>query len=294
MSTSSTTTAVTLKSLARRVRPRVRTTSRSTRQLEVVDGGEQPLHVGGLVAQGRLGQLDVPLLHRRPQDDLPADPDGGRLGPGRQRRHLDLEVAVRLREAGEPPARAQLVAGERAHVELLTPAPSRPGSAPCTSCTCRGRRRWSRRRCRSSSRRRRPSRPAAPGTPRRPAGTAAGPGRCRRSARRRTARRGGTVGTGGPGRRSAPRGGSAPGWPPAGRPARVGTSRGGGRPCSALRLPPRPEPARGGTRRSRRRPTGPCRAAGRRPAPTRRSAACARPSPRWSARATRRPAGRSR
>jgi hypothetical protein len=57
---------------------------------EVVDGVEQPGQVGTLVGQGRLGQLDITLLHCGPQDDLPTDADGRGLRPGHQRWHLDL------------------------------------------------------------------------------------------------------------------------------------------------------------------------------------------------------------
>ena len=71
-------------------------------------------------------ELDVPLLHGRPQDHLPADADGGGLGPGGQRRYVDLEVARRLDQAGQPPAGAQLVGAERAHVAARTTGTCRP------------------------------------------------------------------------------------------------------------------------------------------------------------------------
>ena len=41
---------------------------------------------------------------RRAQDDLPADADGGGLGPGGQRRHLDRRVPGGRGAAGQPPA----------------------------------------------------------------------------------------------------------------------------------------------------------------------------------------------
>ena len=82
--------------------------------------GEHPLEVGPLVGQGRLGQLEVALLHRRAQDDLAADPDRGRLGPGDQRRHLDLQVAGRpapgrpaaSRRAARPAMNARASSGD--------------------------------------------------------------------------------------------------------------------------------------------------------------------------------------
>ena len=103
-----------------------------------------------------------------PQDHLPADADRGRLRPGDQRRHLDPQVLLGPRPAGQPPAGAQLVRAERARVEPghRRRRPRRPASG--TSCTCRARRRWSRRRCRSSSRRRTAWRPAGTRTSRRP------------------------------------------------------------------------------------------------------------------------------
>ena len=85
--------------------------------VEVVDRLGQPGEVGPLVVQRRLGELDVALLHGRPQDHLPADTDGGGLGPGGQRRHLDLQVLHRRDPAGEPPAVAQLLVVERTRVQ---------------------------------------------------------------------------------------------------------------------------------------------------------------------------------
>ena len=66
----------------------------------------------------RLGQLDVPLLHGRAQDHLPADADGGGLGSGGERGYDDLVVAGRLGQAGQPPAAVELVAAERLLVVL--------------------------------------------------------------------------------------------------------------------------------------------------------------------------------
>ena len=86
------------------------------RRGQVVDRGEQPVEVGALVGQGRLVELDVPLLQGRPQDHLPADTDGGGLGARGQRRYVDLEVAGRLHQAGQPPPVVELLAGEGAQV----------------------------------------------------------------------------------------------------------------------------------------------------------------------------------
>jgi hypothetical protein len=63
--------------------------------LEVVDRVEQSLQVGALVGERRLLELDVPLLDRGPQDDLPPDADGRGLRPGGERRDLDGQVAGR-------------------------------------------------------------------------------------------------------------------------------------------------------------------------------------------------------
>ncbi len=92
ISTSSTITAVTLKSAARSRWPRLRSDSEVHPELQVVQRGQHALDVGLLVGQRRLGQLQVALLRRRPQDDLASDADGGRLRPRHQRRHLDLDV----------------------------------------------------------------------------------------------------------------------------------------------------------------------------------------------------------
>jgi hypothetical protein len=85
-------------------------------RLEVVDRVEQPGQVRALVLERRLGQLDVPLLDRWPQDDLPADADGGGLGAGDQGRYDDVVVAGRLDQAGQPPAGVELTGAERARV----------------------------------------------------------------------------------------------------------------------------------------------------------------------------------
>ncbi len=87
-------------------------------QLEVVDRVDEALDVGALVAQRRLLELHVPLLHRRVQDHLPADADGRRLRPRDERRHLDDEVLLRLGTAGESPAGCQVGLVEGADVEL--------------------------------------------------------------------------------------------------------------------------------------------------------------------------------
>ena len=152
---SSTTTAVTLKSASRSTVGEPAQHVQVGGQLEVVDGVGQPDQVGALVGERGLLELDVPLLQRRPQDHLPADADGGGLGAGGQRRHLDGEVAGGLHQAAEPPAVGDLLAGERADVVPGDRAPRRPRPGPCTCGRCRGRRRWSRSRCRSTTRRRR-------------------------------------------------------------------------------------------------------------------------------------------
>ena len=138
-------------------------------RLEVVDRVEQPGQVGALVAEVRLGELDVPLLDGRTQDHLAADADGRGLGPGGERRHVDGQVAGRVDQAGQPPALVELLAAEGLQVVpgdgwFRTGSPPRPpgGSAPCTCGRCRGHRRSSRSRCRSTTRSRRRSRPAAP------------------------------------------------------------------------------------------------------------------------------------
>ena len=57
-------------------------------RFQVVERREHPLGVGHLVAQGRLGQFQVALLHRGAQDHLPTDADRGGLRPGDKRRHV--------------------------------------------------------------------------------------------------------------------------------------------------------------------------------------------------------------
>ena len=86
-------------------------------RLDVVHRREQPLEVGRLVLERRLGQLDVPLLHRRPKDHVPADAGERRLRARLQQRHLDEEVLGGVRTAGEPPAGLQLLRRERARVD---------------------------------------------------------------------------------------------------------------------------------------------------------------------------------
>ena len=150
---------------------------------------EQALDVRALVLERRLLEHQVALLHRRAQDHVAPDADERRLRPRLQRRHLDDEVLARRRPAGEPPAVAQLVGAERARVDRGRPARRPRRSAPCTSCTCRGRRTSSRSRCRSSSRRRRSACRSARAPRRRRAGSAAG------RARRRRRRAGASVGS---------------------------------------------------------------------------------------------------
>ena len=101
--------------------PASRATGRAARagrpQVEVVERVAQPLEVGALVGQCRLGQLHAALLQRGPQDHLAPDADRGRLRPGDQRRHDHPQVLGGLGAAGQPPARAQFVGRERARVQ---------------------------------------------------------------------------------------------------------------------------------------------------------------------------------
>ena len=80
-------------------------------------------------ARRRLGQLHVALLHRGPQDHLPADADGGRLGPGGQRRHLDPQVLRR-------PGRGRPAASPRASSSGLKARGSSRDTATSPSTTC--------------------------------------------------------------------------------------------------------------------------------------------------------------
>ena len=84
---------------------------RDTR-LDVVHRIEQPLEVRALVLERRLGELDVALLHRRPQDHVAPHARERGLRPRLQRRHLDREVLLRVRAAREPPAALQLLDAE--------------------------------------------------------------------------------------------------------------------------------------------------------------------------------------
>ena len=111
---SSTTTAVTLKSAARSTAGQPAQHVQVGDRLEVVDRVEQPVEVGALVGEGRLVSSTYRFWIGRPQDHLPADADGGGLGPGGERRYVDLEVAGRLDQAGQPPAVVELLAAEGA------------------------------------------------------------------------------------------------------------------------------------------------------------------------------------
>ena len=86
-------------------------------RLDVVHRREQPLEIGLLIVERRLVELDVALLHRRPQDHVAPDADERRLRPRLQRRHLDRQVLLRRRAAREPPAVLQLLDRERARVD---------------------------------------------------------------------------------------------------------------------------------------------------------------------------------
>ena len=86
-------------------------------QLEVVHRVRDALEIRDLVLERRLAQLEMALLHGRPEDHVPPHPGERRLRPRLQQRHLDDEVLLRLRAAGEPPAGLQLVGRERARVD---------------------------------------------------------------------------------------------------------------------------------------------------------------------------------
>ena len=86
-------------------------------ELDVVHGCEDPFEVGGLVLERRLLELEVPLLHCGAEDDVTADACEGRLRARLQRWHLDGEVVVRERAAGEPPPGVQLLDREGARID---------------------------------------------------------------------------------------------------------------------------------------------------------------------------------
>ena len=117
ISSSSQTTAVTSKFALRSVPPSVAQQLDRRVGLEVVERVEHALQVGALVLHRRLLEHQVALLHRRAQDHVAPDADQRRLGPRLQRRHLDDQVPARAGAAGQPPAVAQLVGGERARVD---------------------------------------------------------------------------------------------------------------------------------------------------------------------------------
>ena len=115
--TSSQSTAVTFQSAcAKRPAERAQQVDRHA-QLDVVHRFEHALEVGGLILERRLAQLEVALLHRRPQDHVPADADERRLGPRLQLRHRDDQILLGGRATGEPPARLQLLDRERSRVD---------------------------------------------------------------------------------------------------------------------------------------------------------------------------------
>ena len=99
-------------------------------ELEVVHRREQPVEVGLLVLERGLGELDVPLLDRRPQDHLAAHADGRRLGPRGEGRDGDAEVARRLHQAGQSPALVDL-----AGVKVRTSCRVIAAATPSTTCT---------------------------------------------------------------------------------------------------------------------------------------------------------------
>ncbi len=87
-------------------------------EVEVVDRVPKPVEVGSLIRERRLLELDVALLERRPQDYLAPDAHGRGLRPGDERRHVQDEVGLGVRAAGEPPAVGEPVLVEGAQVEL--------------------------------------------------------------------------------------------------------------------------------------------------------------------------------
>ncbi len=151
--------------------------SASTRSSRSSIASRRRCEVGALVGERRLVELDVALLQGRMQDHLPTDADGGRLRPGRRaaaRRRRGRAAACGA--AGEPPAVGELGLARTRARRAARPGRRRRRSAPCTSCTCRGRRRSSRSRSRSTRPRRRPSRRAARAPPCPTARSAARPG----------------------------------------------------------------------------------------------------------------------
>ena len=82
-------------------------------EFQVVDRGQQPFDIGNLVGQRGLSQLDISLLNGWSQDHLAADTNCRCLGPGRQRRDLDLEVGMHGRKTREPPSLLELLWVER-------------------------------------------------------------------------------------------------------------------------------------------------------------------------------------
>ena len=207
ISTSSTTTAVTLKSDERSVLPMWRTASEVDPELEVGHRRQQPLEIGRLVLQRRLLELDVALLDGRAQDHVAADADQRRLRPGLQRRHLDRpgRRSTGARQASRQPARSSSRVNARGSTRRDRHGAARQ-SVPCTSCRCRGHRRWSRSRRHSRTRRRRSSCPRGRASPCRRArsGCGRGPAPSPRSAGSARSRRRCRLTSGG-GRRSSAR-----------------------------------------------------------------------------------------
>ncbi len=102
--------------IAQRLAERAHHRQRDT-QLEVVHAGEHALEIRRLVLERRLRELEVALLHRRPQDDVAADTDKCGLRARLERRHLERQVFLRNRAAGEAPAALQLLGRERARID---------------------------------------------------------------------------------------------------------------------------------------------------------------------------------
>ena len=86
-------------------------------ELEVVDRVRHPLEIRDLIFERRLRELEMTLLHRRPEDDVPPDAGERSLRPRLEQRHLDDEILRGLRAAGQPPASLQLVGRERARID---------------------------------------------------------------------------------------------------------------------------------------------------------------------------------
>ena len=125
--TSSTSTAVTCQfAVAQRLAEPAHHFQRDA-QLYVVHRLQDPLEVRGLVLERRLRQLEVALLHGRPEDHVA--PDAGQRGfrARLQRRHLDDEVlaAACARQASRHPAFSSSVENARGSTAAIACAARR-------------------------------------------------------------------------------------------------------------------------------------------------------------------------